>query len=118
MYSSSYCEFDIIESLELNYNLEQDVLERIFLENLNLDMKNGYYTMRDVKLFKAICCTNFDFKTYANDNDILISTLYKNVVRLREKIKIRFNSPNCGNGTKFEPHKVVSVLNKTIVSQE
>ena len=107
--SSTYSEFNVIEEFEFNYDLEEDVLEQIYLERLNTDMENGYYSMSDVKLFKAICSNDFNIKLYAKENNILISTLYKKILRLKQKIKIRLNSPNCGNGTKFAPHKVVSL---------
>lgn len=116
--SSSFSDFDLMESLELKYNLEEDVLEHIYLEKLNSDMENGYYNTRDVKLFKAICCSDFNLKTYAKSNDILISTLYKNIIRLKAKIKIRLNSSNCGNGTKFEAHKVVYIKSEPTYIKE
>lgn len=107
--SSTYSEFNVIEEFEFNYDLEEDVLEQIYLEKLNIDMENGYYSMSDVKLFKAICSSDFNIKFYAKENDILISTLYKEIIRLKQKIKIRLNSPKAGNGTKFVPHKIVSL---------
>lgn len=111
---TTYDEFDIIESYRSSYNLEEDALGHIYLEKLKTDMNNGYYSERDVKLFKAICSSDFSIYSYAKANDILITTLYKNIIRLREKIKKRLRSGVAGNGKKFQPHKVVPLSQETL----